>query len=269
MSESAANNVSVYGEGAILPSDAPSDAELAMIQKASNVEVRDGDQFVDIDVPEDGAEDSPNDNPEENQEETPKDKPQEGSDDDVQAKVTEAQKALEDVGKDLQTKGVDVQALMDEYSEGNSLSDKSYEALAKAGYSKAVVDSIITGQVATANSFTNSVLAAAGGEEGFKQLTEFAQTASPATIPAFNAAVERGDLATTKALLAGLQAQRAAKYGTANKQIKGSPVNVSKPAVEGYANRQDMVKAMDDSRYGRDPSYTRSVEAKVGASSFF
>lgn len=265
-----ANSVSIYGEGAILSSDAPSEAELAMIDKAKNVEIRDGDQLVDVQPGE--PEGTPEDNPEgttpegtpEGTETKTEEAPEEGSDADLQSKTAKAQEALSDLGKDLQTKGVDIQALMTEYESG-SLSDASYEALGKAGYSKAVVDSIIAGQVAVANSFTNSVLAHAGGPEGFKQLSE---SASPATRQAFNAAVERGDIGTAKALLDGLKAARTAKLGTANPGLKGSPVTTS-AKVTGYANRQEMTKAMSDPKYGRDPVYTKEVENKVGASSFF
>lgn len=270
MSDSAtpATEVSIYGPGAILSSDAPSDAELALIDKAKNVEIRDGDQLVDVSL-EDG-EDTPEGTPEDNTEGKqpegePEKAPEEGSDEDIQAKTKQAQAALEDVSKDLQGKGVDVQAIMTEFEAGNGLSEKTYETLGKAGYSKAVVDSIIAGQVAVANSFTNSVLAHAGGPEAFKALAE---SAPAGTRTAFNAAVERGDLSTAKALLDGLKAQRATKLGTANPGLKGSPVTRSNP-VEGFANRQDMVKAMGDSRYGRDPVYTKQVEARVGASSFF
>lgn len=262
------NEVSLYGPNAILSSDAPSEAELALIDKAKNVEVRDGDQLVDVqtDEPEGNPEENPEgDNPEGTEQETPEDKPEDGSDDDIQNKTKQAQQALEDVGKDLQTKGVDVQAVMDEYNTGNGLSDKTYEALGKAGYSKAVVDSIIAGQVAVANSFTNSVLAHAGGAEGFQALTALA---SQSTRNAFNDAVTRGDLGTAKALLDGLKAQRTAKLGTNNPQLKGNP-STRAGAVQGFANRGEMTAAMRDPRYGRDPAYTKSVEAKVGASSFF
>lgn len=263
--------VSLYGPNAILSSDAPSAAELALIDKAKNVEVRDGDQLVDVQTenpegdPEGDPEANPEGNPEENPEGDPQDKPEDGSDDDIQAKTKQAQTALEDVGKDLQGKGVDVQAIMTEFEAGNGLSEKTYETLGKAGYSKAVVDSIIAGQVAVANSFTNSVLAHAGGAEGFQALTALA---SQATRNAFNEAVNRGDLGTAKALLDGLKAQRTAKLGTQNPQLKGNPATRA-GAVQGFANRGEMTAAMRDPKYGRDPVYTRQVEAKVGASSFF
>lgn len=261
-----ANQVSLYGDNAILSSDAPSEADLAMLNKASQVEVRDGDQLVDVTVEGGDEPDEPNEGENEGE---PADKPEveapEGSDEDIQQKTLKAQTAMDDLGKDLQSKGVDIEALMTEYNAGNGLSDGSYETLAKAGYAKSIVDSIVAGQVAIANSFTNAVLSHAGGAEAFKALSE---TAPAETRTAFNSAIERGDLTTAKALLDGLKASRATRLGTANKQVLGSPA-LSAKAVQGFETRQDMTKAMGDSRYGRDPAYTKSVEARVGASKFF
>ena len=258
------NEVSIYGDNAILSSTAPSESELAMIEKASGVEVRDGDQLVDVEIP---SEDDQTETTEDDQQQTEKktEEATEGSDEQVQGKTTEAQTAQEEVAKDLQNKGVDVQGIHDRYTETGTMSSEDYAALEKAGYPKAVVDSLITGWTAAANSFTNTVLAYAGGEAEFKALAE---SAPAGTRSAFNAAVERGDLSTAKALLDGLKAARAARLGTKNVGIKGSPAGNTK-AVKGFENRQAMTKAMSDPRYGRDTTYTKSVEAQVGASSFF
>lgn len=262
------NEVSIYGDNAILSSTAPSESELAMIEKASGVEVRDGDQLVDVEIP---SEDDQTETTEDDQQQTEKktekktEEATEGSDEQVQGKTTEAQTAQEEVAKDLQNKGVDVQGIHDRYTETGTMSAEDYAALEKAGYPKAVVDSLITGWTAAANSFTNTVLAYAGGEAEFKAL---AASAPAGTRSAFNAAVERGDLSTAKALLDGLKAARTARLGTKNVGIKGSPAGNTK-AVKGFESRQAMTKAMSDPRYGRDTTYTKSVEAQVGASSFF
>lgn len=261
------NTVSLYGPDAILSSSAPTEAELALIEKAQNVEIRNGDTTQ---VP-DLEQEQPNDEPNEGTED-PKDpegdKPDEvleGSDADIAAKATASRQAMDDLGADLQAKGIDIAAIEAEYTEEGALKAETYETLKAAGLSKGMVDSIIAGRVAIANSFTNALLARAGGEAGFKALAE---SASAETRVAFNEAVKRNDLGTAAALLEGLKASRAARLGTANKQINGQPAKQASNVV-GYENRQEMTKAMADPRYGRDVVYTKQVEAKVGAAKFF
>lgn len=264
------NNVSLYGPNAITSGELSAE-EIELVEKSqeAGVRVNDGDEQIDIDITEgeaggteesaEGTEGSTDDLPDTD------DAP---ADVELVKKVAESQTALEEISKDLSSKGVDVDALMAEFNENDGLSKASYEALEKAGMSRVIVDSIIAGQVAVANSFANSLLAAAGGEKGLEVIAQFALSTDPASVDAYNSAVERKDLATAKALLNSWKAQRVAKLGTANKQITGKPSKSAK-AIQGFADRQEMTKAMSDPRYGRDPKFTREVEQKVGASSFF
>lgn len=266
------NNVSLYGPGAITSGELTAE-EIELVEKSQNagVRVNDGDEQIDIDIAEDEAEGTPEGESAEGPEGAEGDLPNTDdapADVELVKKVTESQTALEEISKDLTSKGVDVDALMAEFNEHDGLSKASYEALEKAGMSRVIVDSIIAGQVAVANSFANSLLATAGGEKGLEVLAQFAVSTDPASVDAYNNAVDRKDLATAKALLNSWKAQRTAKLGTANKQITGKP-SPSAKTVKGFTDRQEMTKAMSDPRYGRDPKFTREVEQKVGASSFF
>lgn len=263
--------VNLYGDNAI--TSAPlTEEEIALVEKSqeAGVSVQDGDQLIEADITEEGEEED--EGTEGSQEESGEDPLKEADDTpadaDLAKKVAESQAALTEITKDLSTKGVDVDALMGEFNEKGGLSPESYAALEKAGMSRVVVDSIIAGQVAVANSFANTLLAAAGGEKGLEVLAQFAYQTDPAAVDAYNAAVDRRDLATAKALLNSWKAQRQARLGTANKQITGRPAQKAS-VVKGFESRQDMTKAMRDPRYGRDPKYTREVEQKVGASTFF
>lgn len=261
--------VSLYGENAITSGEL-TEEEIALVEKsqAAGVRVTDGDEQIEADITEEGEE-APEDKPENGEDDPLKDAPEnDPADADLVKKVSQSQEALGEITKDLSAKGVDVDAIMEEFNEKEGLSDASYEALAKAGMSRVVVDSIIAGQVAVANSFANSLLASAGGEKGLEVLAQFAIQTDPASVDAYNAAVDRRDLATAKALLNSWKAQRSSRLGTANKQITGRPAQKAS-TVKGFENRQEMTKAMSDPRYGRDPAFTREVERKVGASTFF
>lgn len=261
--------VSLYGENAITSGDL-TEEELALVEKSQDagVRVNDGDEQIDIDIDEEGEE-----APEGAKEDTPEgDLPETKTDPAADAELAKTvAKAAEDltaITTDLSAKGVDVESIMNEFNENDGLSAESYAALEKAGLSRVVVDSIIAGQVAVANSFVNSIVQAAGGEKGLEVLAQFALQTDPASVDAYNAAVDRRDLSTAKALLNSWKAQRSARLGTANKQITGRPAQQAS-TVKGFESRQDMTKAMSDPRYGRDPKFTREVERKVGASTFF
>ena len=65
-------------------------------------------------------------------------------------------------------------------------------------------------------------------------------------------------------MLEGMKAKMIAKMGTAKKSIHGgtaTPVNSPK----GYSTKTEMINAMSDPRYGRDPEYTRMVEQQMWA----
>lgn len=274
------NEISLYGSNDFLSgsSDSLSDDDLALIQKANDggVRTQDGDEQIDVDLADEptSAEQTESDG------QQPTDRNSDQSDgtkrqqqqNDLPQKISESQQALSDISADLRTKSVDPDALMAEFNANGGLKPESYTALEKAGYTKAVVDSIIAGQVAVANSFANALLDAVGGQQGLEQIAQYALQHAPDAVEAYNNAVERRDLVTAKAVLNGIKAQRTAAYGTQGTRMvtAGSPVKPATAAVvAGFQSRQDMVKAMSDPKYGRDPAYTKKVEAQVAGASFF
>lgn len=258
------NEVSIYGQNAVVSNGTLTEAEQALIKSAGTAEVRDGDQLIDVEIPEDEPSDEPaGEKPAGAAEETPKEPPKPG----VQAELTKAQDALKSVTDDLSSKGVDVAAILGSVTETGALTEDNYKALEAAGYPKNVADALVAGQVAIAQQFVGEVQRLAGGPEEFAALTEFAKASSPQTVTAFNAAVDRGDLGTIEVLLGSLKAQRVAALGTANPQITGKPNTT--PTVKGFESTGEMTKAINDKRYGIDKAYTKDVERRIASSSFF
>lgn len=169
-----------------------------------------------------------------------------------------------------------LEAMKAEYEKGGKLSEKSYEALGKVGYSKAFVDSYMAGQEAVAERYVQAIMNHVGGAENFNKITKHIAATAPDVAVAFDAALERNDVATIRALLDSAASQM--RQSPASKAPKRNIANAAKPAkpastkaankVEGFANRQDMVKAMSDPRYGRDADYRKQVELKVMYSTF-
>lgn len=156
----------------------------------------------------------------------------------------------------------------EEYASGNGLSDSTYEALADAGYSKAFVDSFVAGQESIAQAFTDSVFNYAGGEESFHKMTSFMSAKMPSAVDAFNDAVDRNDGKTIKFIIDQAKEAMVKTYGKRPaKPIAAKPAKpASKPAVEPFANRDEMIKAMSDNRYRVDHEYRAAVEQRVYAS---
>lgn len=278
------NNVSLYGENAITSGDI-SEHDIAMVRKAEGVEVRDGDDLIDIDVPDDDDEgDLPGgeqETPEVPAKETPKDAPKTTyptDDPALAAQLAESDSAIAEVSQKFTAAGVDVNSLL-ETIRTSGLTPQVLEQADKAEVPRYVLKALYNERVtietaaqqraeAASAAAAEEVYAVAGGREGFAQLAEFAGANAPDLAEAFNEAAARGDVKTAKVLLKSIQQARTVKLGTANKQINGNPTK-SASAVQGYSERQEMVKAMSDPRYGRDPKYTRSVEAKTAKSTFF
>lgn len=185
----------------------------------------------------------------------------------VQAGFQEGLQQQQTVAQDLQSKGIDFNALSAEFDQNGELSAQSLSSLEKAGYPKAMVDAYVQGMQAKADAFVASVKGLAGGEEGWNQIAQFAAQDEQlkATI---NRAVEVGDLGQLGLIIEGVQARIAAQYGTANPTLMGGGAGTqSTPAA--FTSNEEMVKAMQDPRYQKDAQYTQEVYSKIKNSTLF
>lgn len=275
------SNTLFYGSNAGTSGSEVSEADIALMEKATNqgVVTMDGDDQVDVDISGDaGPEDTPTDpevDPDKEADKDPEDKPKEDKKADelptpetLTKQMAESQAELEELGKDLQAKGVDVEALVAQIAQTGEVSEANYKTLQEAGVPRSAVAAIIRGQQAMAQEVTRSFFAMVGGEANFLALSEFAVANDPGAVEAFNAAQDRGDIKTAAVILKSIQkAQEGAakaKLGTANKMLQGRPSTPQKaPSVTPYANNSEMVAAMRDPRYGIDLKYTADVEKRV------
>lgn len=167
---------------------------------------------------------------------------------------------------ELEGKGINYAALEAEYNEKGELSSDSYKLLEEKGYPKALVEAALAGWQAKADAFANKIIEDAGGINEYKRIQKFVQSQGAGAVNAFNAIVNKDDLSVVSAYIAGVKAQMVAQHGTANPTLGGSG-NVGKS--KGYTDANEMIKAMSDPRYGKDPNYMQEVERKVAASKFF
>ena len=235
----------------------------------SQVEVVSNGQTVDItkeDEENKTETTSSEDKPQETTKDTPKDKTTETPNEVTDKDIQDTRKAIENAKTTLESKGLDYGKMEAEYNESGQLSEESYKALKEAGYDKDIVDAVLAGWQAKADNFYNAVVASAGGEEAYKGLTQFVSSQGQAAVEAFNEVVTNANLNTITSYLAGIKAQMTAKYGTNNPTLTGGGV-VNKTA--GFQDQNEMIKAMQDKRYGRDAKYTKEVEKKLAVSTLF
>lgn len=177
------------------------------------------------------------------------------------AKHQDTLKALE---KDLRNKGVDFKQAIKEYEESGNISSRTLANLVNAGYPKEVIESFIEGRHAIEERFTKAVYDSAGGEQEYFKMTQWAANNLPqSALKAFNKALDSNDLDLISMMVAGIQSKMNATRGTSNPTLLGSTQGAGGGEPKGFASKQDMIKAMSDPRYARDPAYTRSVEQKM------
>lgn len=168
------------------------------------------------------------------------------------------------VAEELSQKGLDLSKFSEEFNANGKLSDDSYAALDKAGISKAIVDTYIEGQQAKVAIFTQKIYDAAGGEDTYKSMINWAATnLSEGEKQAYNDAI--GTLDSDKYMLAlsGLVSKYRASVGNEPKLVTGtSTVNTN-----GTYSSWDEVKLdMKSPRYAKDPSFRKQVESKLQSS---
>jgi len=109
------------------------------------------------------------------------------------------------------------------------------------------------------NSIQNSV----GGEAAYQQLVGWAaQNFSEAEIQAFDNVVDSGNVAAINLALAGLQARYTDANGYEGKMIQGK---AAAPA-DTFKSQAEVVRAMSDPKYDRDPAYRDEIMQKLARS---
>lgn len=255
------SNDEFYGKDAVTGSEADATQDVVVEETTSGEIVQMGTEGA-------TEEETPEENPEETQdssasaEETNEETPEEAP---VDPQRESSDKAIEALGKDLIAKGVDFLGAIEEYQNNGELSQKTYEALEKAGYPKEVIQGFVETRKAIDAKYTQDVMNHVGGEKDFRELQTWMKgNLSKSELDAYNEAVNSENLNAVKLILDGIQAKRVAKQGTRKATLLGGVA--SKSAPKGFSGRDEMIKAMSDPRYGIDRAYTISVERKMSLS---
>lgn len=154
----------------------------------------------------------------------------------------------------------------EEFASSGELSDDSFDELAKMGYPREMVETYIKGMQSAQTADANAVMDVAGGTEGYKELTDWALNNMPETeLQLYNQMVETGT-DNAKMAVEWLMSKREAAEGVEPNLVSGKS---QAPAKDEFRSTAEVVAAMKDARYGKDPAYTKDVEEKLSRSSVF
>lgn len=153
------------------------------------------------------------------------------------------------------------------FAEKGELGDKDYNALAKVGISRDMVDAYINGQQAMVSAQELEVQDVVGGGANYEAMSEWAsEQLSQTEIDAFDEVVTDGTVEQAKMAVQGLYARFVSSGG--------KPPNVNQGAVTGssakpFGSAAQITEAMSDPRYANDPAYRQQVEQRLAVSNAF
>jgi hypothetical protein len=151
-----------------------------------------------------------------------------------------------------------------EYQEQGSLTEKSYEELSKMGLDKSLVDNYIAGQEAIANTEVQQVHNVVGGADNYKKVIDYAsQNLSDVEQNAFNETLETGSIEQVKFAVQGIASRAGIGAEQPQSMINGDSIETNSDTFESSAQ---VIDAMNDPRYARDPAYRKLVEEKIARS---
>ena len=180
------------------------------------------------------------------------------NEDPPEMKLEKPEGALPDLTMD------EVNKLGEEFAANGDLAEGSYEALAKRGISKEVVDMFVQSQVQSAEASRNAVLAEAGiNNDTWQTMTDWAsRNWSEDQRNEWNElAASPNPLARKLAVDNLKQAFSATGRGQfAAKKVEGDP---SMGGMSPFRSNAEMLAAMKDPRYDTDPAYRQDVERRV------
>ena len=166
--------------------------------------------------------------------------------------------------KAVDSAGLNMESLSEEYAKDGKLADGSYKSLEKAGIPKDYVDKFIAGQQAIADQQSSTVKDLVGGTQAYDSMSEWAgQNLSETEKTAYNSAVNSKDLEAVKLAVVGLKARYSQATGSEPKLVEGKS---SASGEQGFQSWAQVTQAMSDPRYAKDVAYQAEVKNKLANS---
>jgi hypothetical protein len=166
--------------------------------------------------------------------------------------------------KAVDSAGLNMDSLAEEFAKDGKLADGSYTSLEKAGIPKDYVDRFIAGQQAIADQQSTTVKDLVGGTQAYDSMSEWAgNNLNETEKTAYNSAVNSKDLEAVKLAVVGLKARYAQATGSEPKLVEGK---ASASGEQGFQSWAQVTQAMSDPRYAKDPAYQTEIKNKLANS---
>jgi hypothetical protein len=176
------------------------------------------------------------------------------------------------IGGKLDEAGIDFQEMNVRWQQSGTLESGDYDQLAEAGFNRDMVDAYLSGlqykaaqDTALSVKEVTSIKESLGGEAEYNKMIQWAgANLPPEEIEGFNQIINTQPMSAVKMAVAGLHARYTAVEGREPKLIGG---RASKGSSDKFESTAQLVEAMSDPRYSKDPAYQRKVQEKLGRSS--
>lgn len=165
-----------------------------------------------------------------------------------------------------------------ELTKDGKLSEKSYTDLVALGYNKTMVDAYIKGmtvdqtvnqavsQARIADKQIAEITTAVGGQQVLGEMLQWAvANLEPAELKAYNEAVSSSDVSRVKLAVNGLYHEYSKTVDPALLQGERSALST----VEPFLSNEEVVAAMQNPKYDRDPAYRAMVAERIRVSDVF
>ena len=178
------------------------------------------------------------------------------------------------IGGKLDDAGINFQDMNVRWQQTGTLESGDYDQLAEAGFNRDMVDAYLSGLQYKATQDTAlsvkevaSIKESLGGEAEYNKMIQWAgDNLAPEEIEGFNQIINSQPMAAVKMAVTGLHARYTAVEGREPKLIGG---RASKGNTDKFESTAQLVEAMSDPRYSKDPAYQRKIQEKLGRSSIF
>ena len=178
----------------------------------------------------------------------------------------------ETLGNLFKEKNVDPYSIAKHFYENNGqITQEMHDQLTGAGIAKEAVDSYLAGQAKQmgmnsdlSQADIDSIKTSVGGEKAYDNLMNWAgQTLSQDAINSFENLVNTGDKNSIQLAVNGLVAQYQNDNGYEGRMLTGK---AAKTNTDIFQSQAQLVEAMADPRYDRDPAYREAVREKLDRS---
>lgn len=149
-----------------------------------------------------------------------------------------------------------------ELAESGKLSDETYEEITRlTGIDRQMIDLYVYGLKAKTQALEDAVHQVAGGSEQFEAMADWARRNLPKEdIEAYDKAIATLDVDKAVEAAKTLYAKYADAEGHEPVRLEGDG---ALPTAEVFNSRKEMMDAINNPAYGKDPDYTRRVREKI------